>query len=528
MLLKSMCAGRVLVGATMLLVLLSTSHAAGKMIIPWQAGSDITPLLGLGFISRTGEVTEYQCVDGSPPPARKDISLGVVVDKKVKIVKDTESFRKFFSASASASVGSGPFSASGSASYSNETTSNSYHDRLLAQELVVRETENLLSPKLHAALPKSGSPEFIAQCGDRYIAGIIRGGRLQVEFSAKTVSDSSTTSAGGALSAAFSAFGAGGSATSVVSKASQHGAIDYRILENGGDIEQPVAKEGKAIDATDIAVFVDRYPDNFRTSTSHDLTVALVLKDYSGLDPAAALADPDQLKALDDYGKGYERVAAFVSGLQEIANSKGADPSADILLSDFGRVDAVKVKSLLADYEKQKQEILNASRACSKATTQEEVKADCDSAHAYAVASVPKMPRKEIVAPINSREWHDRSKQIGVTGPDEYFVISGKGGYEYNHAHDTRQWTFGWFKFLDAQSAERTELWNGPVPGEGCLVPPNTIVTYDYRDSELEDNWNIGDYSIILFEPLFVDDWKTRQKGCPSLDVGKEKRARTP
>jgi len=345
-----------------------------------------------------------------------------------------------------------------------------------------------------------------------YVSDIITGGRLLVEFRTERASQSTSTTVGGSASGGFSYASAAANIASAVYQASKSSSITSGILWDGGGSLQPTGEDGKALDVLGVAKFVDKWPDMFLSTTKFDQPVELILRDYDGLFDEVDLTaqEQQQLDRLDALGTEYEKAAEYLSGLRAIKRSSAIDPQADITKAGFGRVDEKHLDALIAHWTARKEALMSSGKKCAKAKPAD-VDKQCQSPEGPKV--VPDLPRKAVIRYINTEDFNDGLVEIGATRDGEYLVIEGSGTYRFGDSpEDQRSWKTGQFLFTDKTNNKQSNPVT--VSRQGCLVGPNTIVNFHYGD-RYEKHHQGGVY-IVLYTPLFPEDFEPDQKGCPT------------
>jgi hypothetical protein len=230
--------------------------------LPSTAGFEI----GRGFDILTNR-PRADCVERSIVEDHSDIGPNIVSFEAIR-VENSKELASALGLSASASLKSGLFGGSATASFASNMSVDSYSLTYVVDARIKSKGESLLDVRLkkkYADLIKSGNIDSMERfrliCGDGYISEFVTGGGFQSIITISTSSKTEKERLSASLSASYSLASGSASFNQEISEISKTNRVEIRSLQRGGSGTIPLTPD-------EISEKIKSLPDSVAASPS--------------------------------------------------------------------------------------------------------------------------------------------------------------------------------------------------------------------------------------------------------------------
>lgn len=262
----------------------------------------------VGFDSVRGQPVG-QCVERKNQQVKlRAIASGEKGSLRGERVSNRDVRNEATSMSAAGSLGLGIFSADASVGYSNNSSISDYSDYFRISEVVHNAKGQYDRPDLQLTkaakhmVDKGDLVDFLTQCGDQFVIGVITGGAFEAVFRtiATTNIEQKSLAANLNASAFFGSISAEGKQT--LQSMIDNKQVSYTILREGAHDEWPVGSIKDLEDyAKKFSATVFCSAEQLESGTCQAVPEAYVMASYTDLDAKAGFAQETSLDHLASY-----------------------------------------------------------------------------------------------------------------------------------------------------------------------------------------------------------------------------------
>lgn len=284
---------------------------------------DVPLILGQGY-NTVNNTVKGNCVVLGPLVTQGGQITGSSAEYRLLEITSEQSLRENLSVSASASIKGGLFGrGSGRFSFVSSVNKNSASRYVLVHARVSNQMDlasnYTFTPGALSLLKQGKQKSFYDQCGNEFVSGRRTGGEFFALFEYEFSSSEEERKFSSAVKASGTGWKASGEVNSEMSKFNVTAKVQVKMLRLGGS--------GALPEVTDLQDYGRKFPVLVSAATGNPLTLELITKDYSGVEPIDSELNPALLErqqfVINDLAKNRDDAREALNTIRYIRKNSG-------------------------------------------------------------------------------------------------------------------------------------------------------------------------------------------------------------